>query len=71
MHIAISAPSIIRENKKAAYGTEECRKSATKRLVNIGWSMKPLRIFLNITIRQLRKCLVRMFKKWLPDLISA
>jgi hypothetical protein len=50
MHIAISAPSIIRENKKGGLWNRRIPKSATKRLVNIGWSMKPLKIFLNITI---------------------
>ncbi|UOA09249.1 hypothetical protein [Methylobacter sp. S3L5C] len=39
-------------------------KSVTKRLVNSGWSMKPLKIFLNITI----PLITQMFKKWLPDL---
>jgi hypothetical protein len=50
MHIAISVQSIIRENKKGGLWNRRMPKSATKRLVNIGWSMKPLRIFLNITI---------------------
>jgi hypothetical protein len=50
MHIAISVHSIIRENKKGGLWNRRMPKSATKRLVNIGWSMKPLRIFLNITI---------------------
>jgi hypothetical protein len=50
MHIAISAPSIIRENKKGGLWNRSMPKSATKMLVSIGWSIKALRIFLNITI---------------------
>jgi hypothetical protein len=50
MHIAISAPSMIRENKNGGLWNRRMPKSATKKLVNIGWSMKPLRILLNITI---------------------
>jgi hypothetical protein len=46
----MSDPSIIRENKKGGLWNRRMPKSATKMLVNIGWSMKPLRIFLNITI---------------------
>jgi hypothetical protein len=40
----------MRENKKGGLWNRRMPKSATKRLVNSGWSMKPLRIFLNITI---------------------
>ena len=50
MHIAISEPSIISENKKGGLWNRIMPKSAIKRLVNTGWSIKPSKIFLNITI---------------------
>jgi hypothetical protein len=40
----------MRENKNGGLWNRRMPKSTTKRLVNSGWSMKPLRIFLNITI---------------------
>jgi len=50
MHIATSAPSIARENKNGGLWNRRIKKSVTKRLVIRGWSIKPLRIFLHITI---------------------
>jgi hypothetical protein len=50
MHITISPPSMIRENRNGGLWNRRIPKSVTKRLVNRGWSMKPLIIFLNITI---------------------
>lgn len=49
MHIAISAPNITRENKNGGLWNRRMKKSVAKRLVNKGWSIKLLRIFLNIT----------------------
>ena len=50
MHKAISAPSIISENKKGGLWNRRMPKSVIKRLVKTGWSIKPSKIFLNITI---------------------
>ena len=63
MHMAIRPPSIIRENKKGGLWNRRMPKSATKRLVNIGWSMKPLRIFLNITIPSITQVFGANIKK--------
>ena len=49
MHIAIKDPSINRENKKGGLWNRRIKKSVTKTLVNTGWSIKALRIFLNMT----------------------
>jgi hypothetical protein len=49
MHIAINAPSMSSENINGGLWNRRMPKSVTKRLVRIGWSIKPLRIFLNIT----------------------
>jgi hypothetical protein len=46
------------------------KKSVAKRLVNKGWSIKLLRIFLNITNSSQARLFVRVFKKWFPDLLS-
>jgi hypothetical protein len=50
MHMAIKKPNIARENKKGGLWNRRIKKSVTKRLVNKGWSIKPFRIFLYITI---------------------
>jgi hypothetical protein len=46
------------------------KKSVAKRLVNKGWSIKLLRIFLNITIPVKHANVCAMFKKWWSDLLS-
>jgi hypothetical protein len=50
MHIAISAVNIIKEKKNGGLWNRRMKKSVAKMLVNIGWSIKASRIFLNITI---------------------
>ena len=50
MLIATNAPNMIREKGNGRTLNIRMPKSATKRLVRIGWSSKALRIFLNIAI---------------------
>ena len=45
---------MIKENGNGGILNIRIPKSDIKRLVKIGWSMKPLRIFLNIIIQTVR-----------------
>ena len=47
--MTVSAPSIKKEKIKGGLWNRRITKSVTKRLVNNGWSIKPLIIFLNMS----------------------
>ncbi|WP_371927961.1 hypothetical protein, partial [Methylomonas rivi] len=49
--IATSAPTINTEKKNGGLWNSSMAKSATNKLVNKGWSTKPIKIFLNISPR--------------------
>ena len=50
MHIAIRPTSITSENKNGGLCNRRIAKSATNKLVKNGWSIKALRIFLNVLV---------------------